>query len=48
MLTHVLNLVCGLQKTHFVTYFRLTLSINLRTSLYLLYMHAYLSPKWSI
>ena len=48
MLMHVLNLVCGLQKTHFVTYFRLTLKINLRTSLFLLYMHAYLSPKWSI
>ena len=29
---HVLNLVCSLQKTHFVTYFRLTLKINLRTT----------------
>ena len=32
MLMHVLNLDCSLQKTHFVTYFRLTLKINLRTT----------------
>ena len=49
MLTHVLNLICGLQKTHFHLF-----SINLKNKsknifvLIILYMHAYLSPKWNI